>query len=308
MNDSSMPLLTRAHIRNLEIQIVRLMLKQNRTDISFLEKIYSKDQICQEFYFRKKDIRDYIAKIFDGNEPEYEFKRKRKEELQRYFEAHNDVKKEYYDIKNKFLERYEVYLKKIKEDPQEYNDENLESFKKDTDYNNIISILHWGSLPIYKSEYMEQEGGIPEENIYKYYNDFYTLKDLVKWIKDEERWQPSFKGDCNLNQYMNFSVYSRRWGHRDCYRIKRTLDGWYVQAIAINGDSDKDGTGKIIKNLKHDNIFYYESGVKGGFSYLWSIADEYEMTVGELAQKLQDIADWISGTEIACGKYKPDWL
>ena len=146
---------------------------------------------------------------------------------------------------------------------------------------------------LYKSEYIKQEELIPEEGISEYYNNFYTLKDLVKWIKNEEKWEPSFKGDCNLDQDMNFSVYTRRWGHRDCYRIKRTINGWSIQAIAINGDSKKNGEGKILENLRHDYIFYYESGVNEAFEYLWNMADDHEMTVSELAKKLQDIDDWI---------------
>lgn len=308
MENSSKDLLAEAHIRNLKIQIVRLMLRSGKVDTSFAEQTYSEDQIHNEFYFRKKDICTYIAKIFDGNEPRYTFKKEIKKDLQSYFEHHNNAQKEYPDIKNIFLRECEAYLKKLEEDPRAYETDAFEKFKSDIDYENIIPVLHWGSLPIYKSEYIKQEELIPEKDILGYYNNFYTLKDLVKWIKNEEKWKPSFRGDCNLDQVMNFSVYTRRWGHKDCYRIKRTINGWSIQAIAINGASKKNGEGMIMKNLNHDYVFYYESGVKEAFEYLWNLADEYEMTVGELSTKLQDIADWISGTEMACEKYKPDWL
>lgn len=308
VEDSSMDLLVKAHIRNLKIQIIRLVIQSDKDNTSFLEQMYSANQIQNEFYFRKKDIRDYIADIFDGSEPRYIFKKKIKEDLQSYFDYYNKNKQKYSDRKNEFLEKCEAYFKKVEYNSQAYETNVFERFKESIDYKNIISVLHWGSLPIYKSEYIKQEALIPEDNILEYYNNFYTLKDLVKWIKNEEKWKPSFKGDCNLDQYMNFSVYSRRWGHRDCYKIKRTIDGWSIRAISINGESKKNGEGKIIDNLKHDYIFYDESGIKEAFEYLWNLADEYEMTVGELSTKLQDIADWISETEIACGKYKPDWL
>lgn len=308
MEDSSKDFLIEAHIRNLKIQIVRLMLRSGKVDTSFLEQAYSEDQIRKRFYFRKKDICTYINEIFDGNEPRYTFKEEIKKDLQSYFKQHNNAEQEYLDIKNKFLDKCEAYLKKVEADPRAYETDSFAEFKSEIDYENTIAIIHWGSLPIYKSEYIRQEELIPEKDILGYYNNFYTLKDLVKWIKNEEKWKPSFRGDCNLDQVMNFSVYTRRWGHEDCYRIKRTINGWYIQAIAINGDSKKNGEGKILENLNHDYIFYYKSGVKEAFEYLWNMADEHEMAVSELAKKLQNIADWISGTEKACEKYKPDWL
>lgn len=308
MENSSKDLLAEAHIRNLKIQIVRLMLRSGKVDTSFVEQAYSENQIRQKFYFRKKDICTYITKIFDGSEPKYTFKKEIKKDLQSYFEQHNNAEQDYSHIKKEFLRKCEAYFKKVEENPRAYETDAFENFKNEIDYENTISALHWGSLPVYKSEYIKQEELIPEEGISEYYNNFYTLKDLVKWIKNEEKWKPSFKGDCNLDQDMNFSVYTRRWGHRDCYRIKRTINGWSIQAIAINGDSKKNGEGKILENLRHDYIFYYESGVKEAFEYLWNMADEHEMTVNELAKKLRDIADWISGTEMACEKYKPDWL
>lgn len=308
MGNSSKDLLAEAHIRNLKIQIVRLMLRSGKVDTSFVEQAYSENQIRQKFYFRKKDICTYITKIFDGSEPKYTFKKEIKKDLQSYFKQHNNAEQDYSHTKKEFLRKCEAYFKKVEENPRAYETDAFENFKNEIDYENTISVLHWGSLPVYKSEYIKQEELIPEEGISEYYNNFYTLKDLVKWIKNEEKWEPSFKGDCNLDQDMNFSVYTRRWGHRDCYRIKRTINGWSIQAIAINGDSKKNGEGKILENLRHDYIFYYESGVNEAFEYLWNMADEHEMTVSELAKKLQDIANWISGTEMACEKYKPDWL
>lgn len=307
-NNSSMSLLTRAHIRNLEIQIVRLMLQSSEPDTSFMKRIYSKKQISQEFYFRKKDIHYYLNSLFEKRGTGYVFKEETKEKIQGYIRKHNARQQEYSRVKVDFLKKCEIYFKEVENSLRAYDTDNFDKFKENMNYENIIYSLHWGSLPIYKSEYMEQEELIPEDNIPKYYNDLYTIKDLVKWIRNDEKWKPSFKGDCNLDQDMDFSVYSRRWGHRDCYRIKRTIDGWSIRAIAIHGKSKKNGEGKILENLNHDNIFYPKEEIKEAFACLWSMADESEMTVGELSAKLQDIADWISGIEIACGKYKPSWL
>ena len=60
------------------------------------------------------------------------------------------------------------------------------------------------------------------------------------------------KGDLTLDREMTFRVYTRRHGHTDTYRVKRTVEGWEVKHISINGKCDKDGTGALLHNLHHD--------------------------------------------------------
>lgn len=295
-----------AHIRNLEIQIVKLMPNCEEEIKSFFETPYRENDIHDKFYFRKNDIHNYKDIFFELRDEGYFFKKSVIKKLKEYSSKHNDSKKRYPNSKSRFLEKSKMLLKKMEENPWKFDANDFERIKKDL--KDDLPILHWGSLPIYKEEYMKEKGSLPEADIAGYYDDIYTFKDLLKWIEGETSWTPSFKGDCNLDQDMNFSVYSRRWGHRDCYRVRRTISGWSIQAIAINGPSKKDGTGKIIENLDHDGIFYPDRELKEAFTYLWNMADEREMTVEELAAKLQNIADWISEIEIAFGKYKPDWL
>lgn len=116
------------------------------------------------------------------------------------------------------------------------------------------------------------------------------------------------KGDDTLNKEMTFSVYTRRWGHSDVYQIERTIDGWEVHHIAINGKCAKDGDGALMINLHHDSIFFPEDGVKYALSNLWDDAEDGNLTPEELQKKLQQIADWISSVEKAVGDNQPDWV
>jgi len=115
-------------------------------------------------------------------------------------------------------------------------------------------------------------------------------------------------GDQTLGKELTFSVFCRRWGHTDSYRMQRTIDGWNVRHISINGACDPDGTGALLMNLQHDSIFYPEEGVKYGLQKLWEDADDGKIDVEQLQIKLQQIADWISKVEQAVGAGQPEWL
>jgi len=60
--------------------------------------------------------------------------------------------------------------------------------------------------------------------------------------------------------------------------------------------------------LRHDCIFFSEDGVKHALENLWDLADENEMSVEELQEKLQQIADWISIVEKTVGESQPEWV
>lgn len=113
-NDSDMSLLTRAHIRNLEIQIVRLMLQSSELDTSFMKRTYSKNQISQEFYFRKKDIYYYLNSLFEKRGTGYVFKEETKGKIQEYIREHNAKKQEYSRVKEEFLKKVRFISKKLK--------------------------------------------------------------------------------------------------------------------------------------------------------------------------------------------------
>lgn len=140
-----------------------------------------------------------------------------------------------------------------------------------------------------------------------FYDNYDMLHAMLKDVRGEGE-EMSIKGDDTLNQNMTFSVFTRRWGHKDTFRVQRTVEGWDVCYIAINGACKKDGSDALFMNLDHDSVFYPEAGVKHAMEILWEQADEGKLTLQELQNKLQEIADWISAVERAVGEGQPEWV
>ncbi len=290
-----------AHERNLKIKMLKVYISQND---SFFENGFSEQQIHTQFYFRQVDMRDYRNLFFEKKDDLYYLKSEDFKILNKWKYEHKNADKTYKSVSKEFMKDFEGFMdnKQLKV----YDDTVFSDFFKNI--KDQIDVLHWGSLPIYKDWVLCECETIPEENLKLYYNNFSALNDLYNWIRNMEYWRPSFDGDCNLNIDMKFSVYSRRWGHRDTYYIQRTIDGWLVTFMGETRDAEKDGSGALINNMKHDYIFFPEDDFKDAMSTLWNMADEREMSSGELADKLQNIADWVSAIEYTMGKNRPTWL
>lgn len=114
--------------------------------------------------------------------------------------------------------------------------------------------------------------------------------------------------DDTLEKNLNFSIWTRRWGHFDTYILQRTDDGWRCSFLSINGKCEKDGEGAFIENLKHDCVFFPEEGVRYAMSKLWEDANESKIGLDQLQQRLQDIADWISDVEKNVIIKQPTWI
>ena len=93
-------------------------------------------------------------------------------------------------------------------------------------------------------------------------------------------------------------IYSRRWGHKDTYYMKRNNKGWKFCFQHDNGQCDPTGQPFLFKTLDHDSINYPE-GLGGYMGYLWREAREKNMSVSEIQEKLDVLANWISTTEKA---------
>ena len=87
------------------------------------------------------------------------------------------------------------------------------------------------------------------------------------------------EGNKTLNKEMKFYVYTRRWGHEDCYRIKRTDTGWYCEFMTIDSNCGKDGKGGLQNNLNHDCIFYPKEGIEYAMLKLWDEANPCQIYI-----------------------------
>lgn len=292
-----------ARKRNLLIVIPKVLLNNEfRVNSKF-----SKEELSTIFYFRTSDLYYYIDEFFRKlDEDKYIIRDEIEKNINQILNKHTDALKNLESAKvlfNKGFGRFYLESEKSKSLRFQHNKFNtiFEAIKP------IIPILHWGLLPILPEHLMTNSQKIPENNIIDFYYHYHMLTALLKEMEGRGV-KMSMKGDINLNKPLTFTVYSRRWGHTDTYRMERTIDGWNVKNIAINGKCEKNGEGSFIMNLRQDHIFYPKEGVKYALENLWDLADENEMPVEELQEKLQQIADWISAVEKTVGKNQPEWV
>lgn len=99
-----------------------------------------------------------------------------------------------------------------------------------------------------------------------------------------------------------FRVFTKRWNHTVTYHITKTVDGWSVKHIAINGNCNPDGSPLLHANLNQDNISYpYQ--IDSFLEHLWQQIHLEEIDHETAQIRLQEIADWISN----CEKAQPKW-
>lgn len=227
---------------------------------------------------------------------------------EKYFNIYRDIEEKRVKIdKNEIKRKEETFkniFKKSKDEAYDNND-NFNYFR-----NNLKKMIklaeeiHFYELPEFKETTISNRGVIPEENPKEFYNHYHTLRDLYDWIKNPEEEKNkirSLKGDITLNKELKFEVFSRRWRHNDTYIIKRTTEGWKCFFFTeYNGGKNGEA---ILSSMKHDGISY-PVNLEYDFKTLWELADDEEMPLDELQNKINEIAIWVSEVE----KKKPEFL
>lgn len=293
----------RARRRNLRISILKSITQQGDK----LDQTYTVDEIVNRFKFRQRDIKYSMACFFKmGKNQQYSFCPEMQKFLEKALSAHEKAVPSLEEAEIIFLKDFGRFHNQCEADMiRNFDYQKLQIIYQKIQ--KIIPILHWGLLPIFNKYLMINSGIIPEENLIQFYDHYDMLSAMLNEIRGEGSAMTT-KGDETLNQELSFSVYTRRWGHNDSYRIHRTVDGWHVSHIAISGDCDKEGSNALFANLDHDSVFYPEDGVKYAMSNLWEDAEDGKLTLSELQERLQQIADWISGVERAVGEGQPQWV
>lgn len=293
---------TTARRRNLLISIIRGILKENFE----VTREYTVSEIEIVFHFRKRDIAYNLDYFFEQRDEKFILKTERLDEAQRIIKNHHQALGQLETAKVLFIKSFGRFYDDYKNSAGFSFDH--ERFRKIySDLHPVIQILHWGMLPILLKWLMINSGMLPEDDIIAFYDHYDMFTALLNEIRGKGETMET-KGDDTLNKKMTFSVYTRRWGHNDVYHIERTIDGWEVHHIAINGKCAKDGEGALMNNLHHDYVFFPEDGVKYALSNLWDDAEDGNLTLEELQKKLQQIAEWISSVEKAVGENQPDWV
>lgn len=285
-----------ANKRNTEMKIAKIFIENNISK----EKVFSRNEIASTLFVREKEFEAFKDDLFVVKDENYTVNLEVYKKIEVWKEKHQE-NKEQIDIA---ITKYKKLFEKIQET---YNyQEKIKEFKP------LIIKLHWYFLPIYSDQMINNRGVNPEDDIYDYYDHFHSLQDLYKIIDAKSGYWKTLKGDVNLNHIFKFPVYTNRWGHEDIYKVKRIYNGWYVTNIGIrgyctpNGEGIGEARGGFIANFNQDYVQYPKS-----FHYiietLWELADDTEMSIDELQEKLLDVARLISETEKTINRFTPDW-
>lgn len=157
--------------------------------------------------------------------------------------------------------------------------------------------LHELIQPIHSSRMINARECFPDEDTNEFYNHFDSIKDLLNFIANPKCNNEPI--DQTLGIEFKFTVYSRRWGHSDTYRITRNAKGWYVEHLFLKGQCDQSGCPYLFDILEHDSINYPKSLTKF-MNSIWEYgAMGYPKEV--ISKKINKIAEWIS----ICEKYTP---
>ena len=290
-----------ARSRNLRTMIIKKLAQQARN----LDESYDIFEITELFCFCKRDIKYRLRDFFKKKSKKYVLNIKTRGFIESALNAHKIALPLLCEAEIVFLKTFGRFSDRFREDYSFFDHNYFRHIYKKLQ--NVILVLHWGRLPILNKYLMINSSKIPENNVVDFYNHYDMLNAMLKDIRGEGE-NMTRKGDETLDHEMIFSVYTRRWGYSNNYAVHRTIDGWDVRYIAINGECDKDGTNMLFTNLDQDCVFYPKDGVKHAMTELWKQADEGVLSLQELQEKLQQIADWISCVERAVGEGQPDWV
>lgn len=135
---------------------------------------------------------------------------------------------------------------------------------------------------------------------FEFYQHFHPCEDLVAFVEN-----PSFArapSPLSLDLEFEFPIYTRRWGHYDRYRLKRTEAGWQVLGTMQVGrePADKRGRPSLFDIFRHDNICY-PAAVGAMLERIWFMASGHA-TAKEVRRAVKALAEWISTCERSAPK------
>ena len=299
MNDSEDEnLWDKVRIRNLKINIVKVLIDKEKTD----NYRFSKTEIKNWFAFKEYDFKYLFSEFFIQENDVFVLNSFMRNFLEKVFLSRKILKDSLCAAEVDFIRIYGRYYEDIKRNRYRnfYSEQYRDIFKS---IEPILPLLHWGNIPIFNKYLLFNRRIDPEMDLIKFYDNIDCLTALLTEIK-KEGIILSNKSDLSLNKEIKLFVYTRRYSHEDIYVIKRTIDGWLINS---NGICKKDGTGALFDSLKNDGVFFPEEGVKYALIKLWEDADEGVIDSETLSIRLQEVANWISSVEKSV-ETQPSWV
>ena len=147
-------------------------------------------------------------------------------------------------------------------------------------------------------DYMLQNRGCAPEKV-EFYRHIHPVEDLLDFIDDDEANDDPI--DSTIGGEFKLDIYTRRWGHKDCYTIKRTESGWHISFLSYSGDCTKDGYPILYAALDHDGVCYPKQ-TNLFLEWLWDKAHEDGLTKEQVQEALNNIGQWISDCEKSAPK------
>ena len=289
-------------IRNLRISIAKGLLSESWN----IKREFSESELKNVFRFKYCDLVYYSSYFFNKSDEKYTLTDKEMIYIKNILNSNKIAKQFLQDADARFISEFEGFYNEYVS--SNYRDFPFSCYKKiEKNLMEIIPVLHWGHLPIFNKYLLHNREINPEEDTLEFYCHFDCMKAILDEIEGGGQIM-SIKSDDTLGKNLTFEVYTRRWGHSDIYCMQRTIDGWLCNHMAINGKCRKSGEGALSNNLNHDGVFFPEEAVMFAMEKLWETADEGEIDLVELQNRLQQVADWISSVEKAVGKNQPDWV
>jgi hypothetical protein len=154
------------------------------------------------------------------------------------------------------------------------------------------SLKNNGFEPKHHAYMIANRGKQPDDP--EFYFHFHPIEDLVKFTFNPHANDDPI--DQTIDGEFAFRVFTRRWGHDDIYRIKRTANGWFFTANMYTGPCDKSCSPVLYECLRHDSVLY-PVDVGEWFEWLWQQAKRRGLSHDDVQHGLDDIAGWIRLTE-----------
>ena len=103
---------------------------------------------------------------------------------------------------------------------------------------------------------------------------------------------------------MNFKLtyWTRRWSAKTTLTLVKTESGWHISHMAINGDTDREGTPILEANLHQDNVSF-PNNVGAFLGFVWDELESGNIDAPRAQDLIEEIGGWIS----ACESSQPVW-